>query len=738
MDIALRKRIFENRRAEYKRPKATRYYLDEYMKNLDASPHMREALSLRALWSNCDITIWPEERIAGAMTIFEPLVFNYGGGTVINTEARDALMEENNYTPEQRAQLFEALDEADRRRYKRADKAVYTEAEMLSIDAVAATSTFFGGHMVLDYETILTIGLDGYHAEIAKRRQACRESGREFYDVMDIMLDAVVIYIGRCAAIAEGEMADVLGHIAHKPPETFHQALQLVWIIHMLNGVDSFGRFDSYLKPFFLKDGGNGGDIGDGSDGGDSEAYELIVDCILKIEQVGAIQNMCIGGVDGDGADNFSELTRLIIKATRELAYKGPNLCLLVTPTMPDAIWEEAISSIASGIGLPALYNNQLFIDTLTRYGYPLEEARGYCLAGCSQLMIPGKCNFMNDIGMINVMKIGEIALYDGYDPRTGAKAGIETGGDFNSFEELYEALKKQLDYFIRLEVSLHNAEIRYRAAREGYVMRTLFMRDCLENATYINDGGARYNNVELEVIGITNLADHIYAIKQLVFDEKRVAYSELKDALANDWEGREDLRRLCRAAPKFGNGHEGVDEIRADLTRHIYKAFNDAPSPLGGIYVPGEVIFTAHDWNGKATGATADGRRSGEVLADSAGASQGMDLNGPTALMQSVLKLPVGEFMLTSTVLNLRFLPSTMKAAGSAGKVRRLFESFFMQGGMQLQVNVCDAGELRAAQADPEKHRSLIVRVGGYSDYFVRISKALQDEIIVRTAHTA
>ena len=728
MDITARKQIFEQRRADSKHPAATRYYLDEYIKNLDASPHMREACAARALWSQCPIEIYPEERIAGVLTAFEPLGFHYGGGTYINEEARDALIAENSYSHEEQKALFDALEEANKRRYKPACKTVHTEAELLSIHAVAATSTFFAGHMVLDYQKILTIGLDGYRDEIAKQRTLHPVDKSEFFDVMDIILDAVVIYIERCAGAARGELCSVFKHIAHKAPETFHQALQLVWIMHMLNGCDSFGRFDSYLLPFFEKDGKPGL----------NNAYELIVDCFLKIEQVNAIQNMCIGGVDKNGSGNFTELTRLIIKATRELGYKGPNLCLLVTPDMPDTIWDETISCLATGIGLPAIYNNQIFIDTLIRNGYPLEESRGYCLAGCSQLMISGQCNFMNDIGMMSVMKVGEIALYNGYDPITAVQVGIETGEDFNNFDDLYSAILKQIDYFIGLEISLQDRDNLYRAQCEGYVMRTLFTRGCLESATYVMDGGARYNGVELEIIGITNLADHLYAIKKLVFDEKRVTYRQLKDVLSCNWAGYEELRTLFRAAPKFGNGHEEVDALRAELTRYIYSAFNAAPGTFGGIYMPGEVIFTAHDWTGKATGATADGRRAGEVLADSAGASQGMDINGPTALMQSVLKLPVREYMLTSVVLNLRFLPATMRGTRSAGRVRNLFEGFFKQGGMQLQVNICDADELRAAQSDPESYRSLIVRVGGYSDYFVNISKALQDEIIERTAHSA
>ena len=509
MNITQRKQQFEQRRANRKRPAATRYYLDEYMQCVGATPHMREARALRELWRNCGIEIHPEERIGGILSAFEPLGFHYGGGTFINIDARDVLIEENQYTAEEQKALLDALDEADKRRYHPADEAIHPEVELRSIKAVAATSTFFAGHMILDYDTILTIGLDGYRAKIEKQRTAHPDDKDEFFDVMDIILDAIVIFIKRCAKAAEGELAAVFEHIAHQPPQTFQQALQLVWILHMLGGSDSFGRFDSYLRPLFEKDN-------------PENVYELLVDCFLKIEEVNQIQNMCIGGVDGDGNDNYTELTRLIIQVTRELGYKGPNLCLLITPTMPASIWQEAMDCLGSGIGLPALYNNQVYIDMLTNQGYSLEEARGFALAGCSQVMIPGKCNFMNDIGMLNAMKVGELALYDGYDLGTEVQVGLKTGAEFVSFDVLYQAVLQQLDYFIALEVSLQNRDNIYRAEREGYVMRTLFTHGCLEKAMHVMEGGARYNGVELEVIGITNLADHLYAIKHLVFDEKK------------------------------------------------------------------------------------------------------------------------------------------------------------------------------------------------------------------------
>jgi pyruvate-formate lyase len=399
------------------------------------------------------------------------------------------------------------------------------------------------------------------------------------------------------------------------------------------------------------------------------------------------------------------------------------------------------MTCIASGIGLPALYNDSLYVASLERHGIPTETARSFCLAGCSQVMIPGMCNFVNDIGMFNAAKVAELAMYGGFDPRTGVQAGPLTPAaeQCPTFDELMDAFYKQLDYFISLEVSIHNKEVPYRASREGYVMRSLFIRDCIEKGVGVYEGGARYNNIELEIIGITNAADHLYAIKKVVYDEQLYTMEELTAALKSNYVGYEEMREhLYHNIPKFGNDMDEIDSLRADITRYMYERFNSSPAVLGGVYVPGEVIFTAHEHCGAETGATADGRYAGTVLADSVGASQGRDKNGPTALMNSVLQLPVADYLLTSVVLNMRFLPQTFKREEARSAIQALFNGYFLQGGMQLQVNVCDADTLRAAQKNPEHYKSLIVRVGGYSDYFVRLSRKLQDEIIQRTAQGA
>jgi formate C-acetyltransferase len=355
--------------------------------------------------------------------------------------------------------------------------------------------------------------------------------------------------------------------------------------------------------------------------------------------------------------------------------------------------------------------------------------------------MIPGMCNFVNDIGMYNAAKVAELAMYGGFDPRTGVQAGPLTPDAVHcpTFDELMDTFYQQLDYFVDMEVSIHNKEVPYRSSCEGYVIRTLFIRDCIENGLGAYEGGARYNNIELEIIGITNAADHRYAVKKAVYEEKLYIMEELSAALKDNYAGQDEMREyLYSKVAKFGNDMDEIDSLRSDITRRLYERFNSSAAVLGGVYVPGEVIFTAHEPCGLETGATADGRYAGTVLADSAGSSQGRDKNGPTALMNSVLKLPFADYLLTSVVLNMRFLPQTFRREEARSAIQSLFNGYFLLGGMQLQVNVCDADTLRAAQKNPELYKSLIVRVGGYSDYFIRLSRKLQDEIILRTAQQA
>jgi pyruvate formate-lyase/glycerol dehydratase family glycyl radical enzyme len=725
--------------------KVTCYFFNKYMENIDQVPIIREAKALKHFWGNVDLQFFPDEIIVGRLICREPVAFYYAWGTGVNMEHADEWIKQENLGGEQQAEFMSNIERINQKRYIPYNRDIFTSEEQGSIDAVAATSTFFGGHMVMNHEYILSKGLDGIGEDLEKHRLSAPLKQNDFYDAMYITLEGIkgliLRYSEKAYSLANENIGDVsnklnrlskdLAHIAGKPPTSFVQALQLVWFIHLVSDYDSFGRFDRYLYPFFKND------LAAGKLDMDT-ALEVLEGFWVKIEEAGYIQNMTIGGMDSFGEPCYNELTYLCLKATLEMGFSSPNLCLRVNDKMPEKLWRELMVCLGSGQGLPALYNDNVIIEYLTRTGIPVADSRNYCLAGCSQVIIPGVSNFVNDIGVINVAKCLELTYLNGYDPFTGKNVGLKTGEveGFSSFNQFMEAFKKQLEYFCKLEAQINNKDILYRSRHEGYAVRTLFTSDCLEKGIGVYDGGARYNNVQLECIGLTNVADSLVAIKKAVFDENMVTFRELVEVLKDNFKGYESLRRyLLNNVPKFGNDIDEVDNIRRSITDYVYKEMRKQKGISGGIYIPGEVIFTAHEWNGYATGATPDGRYSREVLADSAGAGQGMDKKGPTALLNSVLCIP-NDGILTSIVLNIKFMKQLWEDKASASNMISLFKSFFLRGGMQLQVNVCDNETLIAALENSEKYSSLIVRVGGYSAYFTSLSRTLQEEIIKRALH--
>ena len=712
----------------------TCFYLDAYADNAEASALLREARSLKALWSNAAIEIHPEELIIGRICCKEPVVFHYGSGTMILQENINAYIKQQALAGSALREFMSKVEGVQERRYLPNNPEIFTQAELDSIESTAATSTFFGGHLVMDFERVLKAGLSGLVMEIAHSRRQVLASD-DFYEAMDTILEGIRVLIRRIADAASQAPSEEskslsadLAWIADHPPITFRQALQLVWAIHMVSDYDSFGRFDQYLHPFYIRD------IEEGRVSAE-EAEALLESFWIKIDEAGAIQNMTIGGIDPNGQPAYNALTELVLQVTREMGFSGPNLCLRVHETMPDFYWDEVHASLQTGQGLPALYNDQVVLSFLTRMGIPLDEARDYALGGCSQVNIPGRSNFVNDIGALNVAKCLELALYNGFDPITGKQVGPKTGRieDMDSFEALKEAFIEQLRYFCRLEAEINNKDILYRREREGYAVRTLFTADCISRGLGVYHGGARHNHVQLECMGITNAADSLAAVYHAVFLDKKVTMDGLIQALRSNFAGYDILLAYLKGLPKFGNQQEVPDTLREEISRFVFDEMRRQRGVCGGMYIPGEVIFTAHEWCGSAVGATPDGRLARTVLADSAGASQGMDRKGPTALMHSVLRIPT-DGPLTSIVLNMKFMKALWKE--NALKIIPLLKGFLRGGGMQLQINVLDREMLQKAMMHPEEYAGLVVRVGGYSAYFTSLSRALQQEILDRTSY--
>ena len=724
-------------------PRVTAWFFHAYVSHITAPPVLREARALAAFWDKADILAYPQELVVGSLFAAEVAWFHYGDGVVLDRKRLEEYVRQNGLDAQAYGEMADRVEKACYQNpYQpgfRSDR--FTEEQKRSLYSTAATSTWFGGHMAMDYEKILKVGLGGYRKELALEKGSHPEA-KEFYEALEVTLSAFQRLILRtalvCEQLASCQEEDVLREnmeraaltlraVAEEPPAGFREALQLVVMVHLCSNADSFGRFDKYLFPFFQRDLEQGRLT-------EEEALDLLQSLIIKVEQLDQIQNMTLGGVLPDGSGNYTRLTELMLKAVSNMGYKGPNLALRVHPSMPQHFWPLITSCLATGKGLPALYNDEEAIPALQRGGYPLELARDYCLGGCSQIMFGGRSQFLNDIGLMNVAKIFELTLHNGRDVLDGGKQISPATGeawDFPDFDSLYRAFLRQLEYFIPLEAEINTLDVLERGKKEGYAFRSLFTRGCIESGKGIYEGGPLYQNVQLECIGITNTADSLYAVKKAVYQEKRLTLAELVEILDNIFEGQEELRDYLRGLDKFGNDREEVDSLRMEITRFLFDGLRGQKGPFGGRYIPGEVIFTAHELCGAHVGATPDGRLRGEVLADSAGSSQGMNRNGPTALLNSVRKLPTEE-MVTSIVVNLKFHRAFFEKHQE--EAAALLRAYFRGGGQQVQVNVCDKEELKDAVLHPERHQDLIVRVGGYSDYFVRLSPALQQEIILRS----
>ncbi len=713
------------------------FYLESFASAIDEPFEIREAKARFHFYQNVPIAILPGEAVVGQIDWNEPLV-TYVADTHLNEDVIQKIMD-SQLEEAEKGKIQTWIDLARPHCFNPWKH--LTPEEKLVQDSHLAPSTFFNGHIVPDYAGVLQKGFAGLLKDVLryrKRKLTAVESN--FYTAMELTIQGLSAYIQRYADLAEsllssGEpgydrelLTEIMQNcrwISWRPAQTLPQALQLAWFVMCFVDYDSFGRFDQYILPYYATSRLQGMT--------DDEIYLWLRYVWIKIEESGAILNMTIGGRTADGSNAVNPLTYLVLKTTREMRFRSPNLSLRIRRNDPEQLWQAAHESIAYGQGLPALYNDDLIVPMLVRLGYPENEALDFSLAGCSQVILPGRSNFSCDVGCYNLLKALELALHDGFDVLLNQPVGPKTGQahTFTSCEGLKAAYDRQMRYMTRLGVAINNKDTFLRQ-QEGACVRSLLTLDCLEKGKGIFHGGARFYAIENEACGITNTANALAAIQQLVFEEKCVSLSELVSILDHNWEGQEPLRlRFVNKGQKFGNDYPAVDAIRQQIARDWYREIQQYPAVLGGFHWPGEVVFIYHEWHGAYTAASADGRRRGEPLANSAGATSGTDVSGPTALIKSMLKIPQQE-CLTCCVLNLRFSKTIWVDERQA--VTDLMTTYFSRGGYQMQINLVSREDLVAARAHPEAYADLIVRVGGFSDYYTRLSSRLQDEILART----
>ena len=623
--------------------------------------------------------------------------------------------------------------------------------------------------IVIDFATVLNHGIGRLVEQAEEARAAIRyvspdaTARADFLSAVAIVNRAVIRHAHRfadlAAAMAESEGSpvrrDELRHVAaicRQVPEhgarTFAEAIQAFWFTWAMiaNGTASGGRFDQLLWPFYAADLSR-------RSIDEAAALELLECLRIKVMQINRISggksqrekwaglarwnNWVVGGVTPDGSDATNPLTYLILEAARDCQTPHHTITLRVHDRTPDDLMRKALELVRTGIGMPAFVSDDSYIGFLTDNGVRVEEARDYALAGCLDAMLPGRSR-NHAFGMFIVPIVLGIALNDGVDPRTGQQLGPRTGmlADLKTFDELLCAFKAQLAHFMSLAAEEHNILLRAQAETFPEAFHSGLMVDAVEVGRDALDRVMPFENASvLNPVGMITVADSLAAVSKVVFDDRSASAAELASALTADWEGHKVLRDRCLAAPKFGNGDPYVDSIAADLYRFWADTTHTFRSVFGATVKPAGVSITAYGPAGAMSGATPDGRRAGDNLADGTmSAAQGRDRCGPTAMIRSALAIDQRPYQ--STLLNLKFHPSAMRTATDLDKLASLIRVYFEHGGKQVQFNVVSREMLLEAQCDPDRYRDLIVRVAGYSAYFVQLNPRVQADVIARTEH--
>ncbi len=547
-------------------------------------------------------------------------------------------------------------------------------------------------------------------------------------------------------------IAQICSHVPAYAPRDFREALQYYWFVHLgvtteLNTWDSFnpGHLDQHLYPFY-KDGLESGKL-------TREQAEELLQCFwikfnnqpappkvgVTAAESGTYTDFALintGGLKEDGSDAVNEVTYLILDVIEEMRLLQPSSCLQLSRKSPDEFLKRAARIIRTGFGQPSIFNTDVVIQELVRQGKSVIDARNGGNSGCVESGAFGKENY-NLTGYFNMPKVFEITLNNGVDVRTGRKIGLETGeaSEFETFEELFDAYRKQLKHFVDIKVRGNNVIERLYAAYMPSPFLSLLIDDCIATGKDYHDGGARYNTSYIMGVGLGTLTDAMTAVKYHVFDERTLAMDDLLTALKEDFADHEQLNRmLLNRTPKYGNDDDYADAVMVELFEAYFNAVDSRKNTKGGTYHIDLLPTTVHVYFGSVMGATPDGRRASQPLSEGVSPVQGADRHGPTAVIKSVAKMD--HVRTGGTLLNQKFVPGLLKDDEGLDKLAHLVRTYFNLGGHHIQFNVVDAATLKAAQKNPEQYRNLIVRVAGYSDYFCDLGRSLQDEIITRTEH--
>ncbi len=628
------------------------------------------------------------------------------------------------------------------------------------------------GHVIVDYGRAVGEGL---HAAV-DRAEALRDAldpnepdfadRRAYYRAVVIVCRAVVAFAGRFADLGESlaaseanpdrraellEIAAICRKVPGEPAETFWEALQSFWFIHLVlhleaNGHSmSPGRFDQYMYPWFRQNLDRG-------ELGESEAAELL-DCLwLKFFEINKIrdrvssvafggypmfQNLILGGQTPDGTSAVNELSHLCLEATARLGLPQPSLSVRWYFGSDERFVRHAMEVVSYGAGFPAFFNDEVLIPNMLQAGFSLEEARNYAIVGCTETTVPGISEPWLTGGFLNLLKLLELTIFDGYDPVLDKRYEFSTGPveSFETFDLFMDAYDRRIVHHLAHLVACDNVLDTLHGRLYPTPFESIYIDGCMQSGRTSLEGGARHNFTTLEAVGIANVADSLAAVRRLIYDEGSVSWDELKSALLSDFADSEELRLRLLDVPKYGNDEDFVDRLGARVLGALKTEVDRYRNPRGGRYNVALYSVSTHVLFASKTGATPDGRRTGEVLADGGvSCSHGRDLTGLTALLNSVVKLDPYKAV-GSTLLNVKLDPALLEGE-AFGKIVDIVKTYFLMKGQHVQFNVVDAKTLRDAQNHPERYPALTVRVAGFSVLFTTVDPVLQEDIIRRTEH--
>ncbi len=656
--------------------------------------------------------------------------------------------------------------------------------------AAGSGVTYFGtkdtctspvGHFVANFEKAMHRGFGAIRAEARAKMDELEgvmfgdgAARYNFYRAVTIVCDGIIAlskrYGKECERLSLIEkdperrkelqaMADSLNWIMENPCRTFHDAIQCMFLYQIGLCLDaqqhgiSFGRVDQYLGPYYDADIAAGRITHE-------KAQELLDMFYLKVAEMNKIwpyfatlsgpgytsgQLMTIGGVTRDGRDATNAVSYMMLQSAGRLVLHDPPQSFRIHKGTPQKLWEAAIETTQIAGGVPTFENDDVIIPALMARGLPLESARNYCLIGCvepqgcgDEWACPGGTGTESFYNMLNAFLL---AINNGYNPmpgrdgKMGGQVGLPTGYlyEMETFDDVLNAVKKQMEYFARWHISLVNMWEYVASEHMQLPLISATVDGCMESGKDVMKGGAKYNSTGNAGIALGNIADSLAVVKYLVYDNKQVTARELYDALMTNWEGKENLRQMIlNEAPHYGNDNEYADRF-AKWAADVYgNAVNSATGPRGR-YAAGLYPVTTHVLFGMSTAASPDGRMAGEPLADGISPVQQLDKCGPTATLKSVAAFDQKNFS-NGTLLNMRFHPTALSNESGKGKLIALIKTYFALGGMEMQFNIVSAKTLRKAQEHPEEYRDLVVRIAGFSAYFVELYKASQEDIIRRT----